>query len=574
MSQKMKKPSTKPSSTTTTTSASSTAASQHPMAPPSSAQSVSSSASSVSSASESMETALSPSRRSRLHEKNSLMNLNDRLACYIERVRFLEQENSRLSLELTNFQETAHREVSGLKSIYEHELADARKLLDETARDKAKVEIDAKRYWEENEQLRVKLNRRTKELSELEKSARASESRCVELTASYNTLCSERKKLQEELSEVEKEADALRRSAEAMRKDLEQETLLRVDLENNVQSLREELTFKDQIHSQELSESKLRRQSEISEIDGFLMEQYETKLQQTLQDLRDQYDQQLRHNRDELGERFEGRIQDLEDRLGEERARHEAEKATLSDALDRMRNEMAVQLKDYQDLMDIKVSLDMEIAAYDKLLSSEETRLNMAPSVSSSSSAGVFSSSASRIFRTPSLKRKRNTLDESLDYSVLASAKGDIEVTEADPEGRFVRITNRSKQEYRLDGWQLVRRPTDAPEVCFRFPKSAKIEGNGMVTVWASVANRKPDPPTDLVMKSAALWTVTDTMATVLVNGEGEEVALLERHRTVRAPKDKYFHEESGGRLAVSSKSSPKGTTNGVSRNDEQCCVM
>lgn len=503
------------------------------------------------------------------------MNLNDRLACYIERVRYLEQENSRLSLELTNFQETAHREVSGLKSIYEHELADARKLLDETARDKAKVEIDAKRYWEENEQLRVKLNRRTKELSELEKSARASESRCVELTASYNTLCSERKKLQEELSEVEKEADALRRSAEAMRKDLEQETLLRVDLENNVQSLREELTFKDQIHSQELSESKLRRQSEISEIDGFLMDQYETKLQQTLQDLRDQYDQQLRHNRDELSDRFEGRIQDLEDRLGEERARHAAEKATLSDALDRMRNDMAVQLKDYQDLMEIKVSLDMEISAYDKLLSSEETRLNMAPStVSSSSSAGVFSSSASRIFRTPSLKRKRNTLDESLDYSVLASAKGDIEVTEADPEGRFVRITNRSKQEYRLDGWQLVRRPTDAPEVCFRFPKSAKIEGNGMVTVWASVANRKPDPPTDLVMKSAALWTVTDTMATALVNDEGEEVALLERHRTIRAPKDKYFHEESGGRLAVSSKSSPNGAGNGVSKNDEQCCVM
>uniref|UniRef100_A0AAG5DWU5 LTD domain-containing protein n=1 Tax=Anopheles atroparvus TaxID=41427 RepID=A0AAG5DWU5_ANOAO len=588
MSQKMKKPSTKPSSTTTTTTTttkndatSNTAGQQQQQHPPSSAQSVSSSASSVSSASETMETALSPSRRSRLHEKNSLMNLNDRLACYIERVRYLEQENSRLSLELTNFQDTAHREVSGLKSIYDHELADARKLLDETARDKAKLEIDAKRYWEENEQLRVKLNRRTKELSELEKDARVSEARCVELTASYNTLCSERKKLQEELTEVEKEADGLRRSLGAMRKDYEQETLVRVDLENNIQSLREELTFKEQVHSQELSESKLRRQSEISEIDGFLMEQYETKLQQTLQDLRDQYDQQLRLNRDELGERFEGRIRDLEDRLGEERMRHEAEKAALADALDRMRNEMAVQLKDYQDLMDIKVSLDMEIAAYDKLLSSEENRLNITPSVSSTSSTAgvVFGSSASRIFRTPSLKRKRNTLDESLDYSVLATAKGDIEVTEADPEGRFVRIANRSKQEHRLDGWQLVRRPTDAPEVCFRFPKSAKIEGNGMVTVWASVANRKPDPPTDLVMKTAALWTVTDTMATALVNGEGEEMALLERHRTVRAPKDKYFHEESGGRLGVSysslgtsSKSSPKGTS--ATKNDEQCSVM
>uniref|UniRef100_A0A182QWU9 LTD domain-containing protein n=1 Tax=Anopheles farauti TaxID=69004 RepID=A0A182QWU9_9DIPT len=576
MSQKMKKPSSKPTSTT-------------PQAP-SGAQSVSSSASTVSSASESTETALSPSRRSRLHEKNSLMNLNDRLACYIERVRYLEQENSRLSLELTTFQETAAREVSGLKAIYEHELSDARKLLDETARDKAKVEIDSKRYCEENEQLRIKLNRRTKELSELEKEARANESRCIELTASYNTISSERKKLQDELREAEKEADKLRRTFDTMRKDYEHETLIRVDLENNIQSLREELTFKEQVHSQELSESKLRRQSELSEIDGFLMEQYETKLQQTLQELRDQYEQQLRMNRDEMSDLFEDRIRALEERLVQERTRHDEEKAKLDQELDRMRNEMAVQLKDYQDLMDIKISLDMEIAAYDKLLSSEETRLNITPSVTSTSSSvggGVAAfTSSSRLFRTPSLKRKRQNLDESIDYAVVASAKGDIEITECDPEGRFVRIANKSKQEHKLDGWQLIRRPTDAPEVSYRFVKSAKIEGNGMVTIWATVANRKPDPPIDLVMKGA-LWTVTDVMKTVLLNGDGEEVASVERQRTIaKLPKEKYFHEESGGRLGVYSGSglskSPTGsltTTNGSShtgtnKNDEQCNVM
>uniref|UniRef100_A0A8W7PF21 LTD domain-containing protein n=1 Tax=Anopheles coluzzii TaxID=1518534 RepID=A0A8W7PF21_ANOCL len=575
MSQKMKKPAAKPSSTTAT-------ANTNTAHTPSGAQSVSSSASTVSSASESSETALSPSRRSRLHEKNSLMNLNDRLACYIERVRYLEQENSRLSLELTTFQETAAREVSGLKSIYEHELADARKLLDETARDKAKVEIDAKRYWEENEQLRTKLNRRTKELSELEKEARANESRCIELTANYNTLSSERKKLQDELREADKESDKLRRTFEKMRKDYEHETLVRVDLENNIQSLREELTFKEQVHSQELSESKLRRQSEISEIDGFLMEQYETKLQQTLQELRDQYEQQLRLNREEISDLFEGRIRALEERLVLERTRYDEEKAKLEQQLDGMRNEMAVQLKDYQDLMDIKISLDMEIAAYDKLLSSEETRLNITPNVTSTSTGGgsAFTSS-SRLFRTPSLKRKRNNLDESIDYSVVTSAKGDIEVTECDPEGRFVRIANKSKQEYALAGWQLIRRPVDGAEVSYRFPKSAKIEGNGMVTVWATVANRKPDPPTDLVMKGA-LWTVTDAMSTVLVNEQGEEMALVERHRMMKPPKDKYFHhEESGGRLGVYgasglSKSPSNGSEAGRvgNKNDEQCSVM
>lgn len=38
--------------------------------------------------------------------------------------------------------------------MYEHELSDARKLLDETAREKAKLEIDIKRLSEENDELK------------------------------------------------------------------------------------------------------------------------------------------------------------------------------------------------------------------------------------------------------------------------------------------------------------------------------------------------------------------------------------------------------------------------------------
>lgn len=97
---------------------------------------------------------LSPTRHSRLAEKAELQNLNDRLATYIDRVRHLEQENARLSVQVQTTQETVTREVTNLKQMYEHELSDARKLLDETAREKAKLEIDTKRLWEENEDLK------------------------------------------------------------------------------------------------------------------------------------------------------------------------------------------------------------------------------------------------------------------------------------------------------------------------------------------------------------------------------------------------------------------------------------
>lgn len=99
---------------------------------------------------------LSPTRITRIQEKHELQNLNDRLATYIDTVRNLELENNRLSTIIRTTQETTTREVSNVKNVYERELADVRKTLDETAKEKAKMQIAMDKWKTEADDLRFK----------------------------------------------------------------------------------------------------------------------------------------------------------------------------------------------------------------------------------------------------------------------------------------------------------------------------------------------------------------------------------------------------------------------------------
>jgi hypothetical protein len=88
----------------------------------------------------------SPSRMSRLKEKEDLQNLNDRLLIYIETVRKLESENVRLQNAVHTYSESSTRDVSEIKALFERELEDSKRLIDDLAKEKAKLEIDLSRY--------------------------------------------------------------------------------------------------------------------------------------------------------------------------------------------------------------------------------------------------------------------------------------------------------------------------------------------------------------------------------------------------------------------------------------------
>nr|XP_055193131.1 keratin, type II cytoskeletal 7-like [Nyctereutes procyonoides] len=71
--------------------------------------------------------------------------------------------------------------------------------------------------------------------------------------------------------------------------------------------------------------------------------------------------------------------------------------AWLEAALQRAKHDMACQLREYQDLMIIKLGLDFEIATYRKLLESEESRLGLGLGTGSLAALGSAPRSPARL---------------------------------------------------------------------------------------------------------------------------------------------------------------------------------
>ncbi|XP_036063621.1 keratin, type II cytoskeletal 6A-like [Onychomys torridus] len=321
-------------------------------------------------------------QRVRTEEREQIKTLNNKFASFIDKVQFLEQQNKVLDTKWTLLQEQGTKTVrQNMEELFEHYISTLRRELDSITGERGRLDSELRSMQDTVEDYKNKyedeINKRTaaeNEFVTLKKDVDAAYMNKAELQVKTDSLTDEINFLRilydAELSLMQThisdtsvvlsmdnnrslDLDSIIAEVKAQYEEIAQRS--RAEAESWYQTKYEELKVTGRRQGDDL----LNTNQEIAEFNGLIQ-----RLKSEINNVKQQC-ANLRHAIAEAEKRGEMALKDARGKL-----------EGLKDTTQKAKQDRVRMVKEYQELMNAKMPLDMEIATYRKLLEGEEYRLN------------------------------------------------------------------------------------------------------------------------------------------------------------------------------------------------------